>query len=834
MRSVPALTTILLIASACPKKTTESAETEFTLGSGSARVRVALEPFGFAVLNDNGEVVLQSMSGGNQDAYGSPSFAVDVSEFKEQLIPGWDGYVAHENPWQHVSNARIRSRTENAAVVEGTLEEGTAVMEFATDGPAVRVLQRIEYSASVPMFSRANKTSMAFVCHADEHFFGMGERYATVDHRGWSLYSWAEEAGVGTGEETPPGPANPYPNGVSMTYFPVPFFLSSRGYAVHLNTTFRSEVHFASERADATRVAVNDDAIPLTIYVGNNPLDLLDHYTRDTGRPVVPAPWVWGNRRRTGMGSTQEGIPEWQLMRNLHLPITGIDDATHFLPHRSELGIEDQIRTWTTTLHANGFKALAYYNPYVSASRSSAAEDFAYGQAHDLFIKDLDGDPALTFFISGSAQEIAGIDLTNPQGVAWFQSILARSLALGYDGWMHDFGEYTARDTVAFDGRYGDELHNAYPVLSAKAAHDFWQQERPNDYLFFVRSGYAGSQAYVPAVWSGDPEGSYDETQGLPSQVRGGVNLGMSGVPYYGTDMGGYKCLNNVERDKELYFRWLQLSALQPIMMDQNRCFDPIVGEKPKWTLWSDEQTWQEYGRYASFHTRLQPYFMMLAREANQRGTPLMRHPYLIHPQSPETWTLEDAYYLGPSLYVTPVVKRGQHSKQTWLPPGRFVDLQSYTVLTGGASVVIDAPITKLPLLLVENQMVPLLDTDVQTLASATEPSVVTADDRADVMDVLVALGPVGTAAATLVDGTTLQVTALAEDAGNPAQLTEVPQDQLRNCTRCLHEDAPGEVTRFWINTHSSWADDVSFGKLRVQFNGSVVRRVRFEVLQLP
>ena len=75
----------------------------------------------------------------------------------------------------------------------------------------------------------------------------MGERFASLDHRGLDLYSWAEEGALGKGENTPAGPTNPGPNGPSMTYFPVPFYLSSRGYGVHLTTTYRTETHFGSE-----------------------------------------------------------------------------------------------------------------------------------------------------------------------------------------------------------------------------------------------------------------------------------------------------------------------------------------------------------------------------------------------------------------------------------------------------------------------------------------------------------------------------------------------------------------------------------------------------------
>src|SRR5262249_29956789 len=159
------------------------------------------------------------------------------------------------------------------------------------------------------------------------------------------------------------------------------------------------------------------------------------------------------------------------------------------------------------------------------------------GKEHGFFLKDGSDDaPAPTFFISGKPQTLATIDLTNDDAVAWFQTLLQRTLDLGYDGWMHDFGEYVGRSWRAHDGSNGTELHNPFPVLSAKAAHDFLERARPNDYLFFVRSGGAGTQQYVPAVWGGDAEATFDDTQGIPSSLRSGLNLGMTGVPYWGSD----------------------------------------------------------------------------------------------------------------------------------------------------------------------------------------------------------------------------------------------------------------------------------------------------------
>ena len=818
-----------LVISGCGDEPVPLPDESVRISSGEVTVVVHLSPFELRVLDANGAEVIASLPGDGSTPYGGPGATVDTPAFLAQTLPGWDGYVAGEAAWRHATRATVASATGATAsfVLEGA--DVSLALDLSVDGPRVH----FHLATTGPVIDPAlNKSTFAFRTTDDEHFYGLGERFATVDHRGQSLFSWAEEGGLGGGEDAALGPKNPFPNGPSMTYFPVPFLISSHGYGLHVETTYRSEMHFASERPDAWRVAVNAPAFAATLYVHADPLATLADYTADTGRPPVPAPWVFGVRRRVGVNAVVNGVEEWRLMRQRGIAVTGIDDAVHFLPALSQLGKEAELAAWTSTLHDAGYKALAYNNPYVAKDDANAAADYAHGIENGFFVKLPSGEPALTQFISGKLLTLATIDLTNPGAVTWFQDLLRRALDLGYDGWMHDFGEYIPRDAIAFDGRRGDELHNAFPVLSAKAAHDLMEAERPGDYLFFVRSGGAGTQQYVPAVWGGDAEATFDETLGLPSSVRGGLTLSMTGAPYWGSDMTGFKCITNEPHDKEIFLRWVEFGAVSPIMMEQNACANPI-NPQTKWSLWSDEETIEVYARYARLHTRMLPYFMVLANEAHASGRPLSMHPFLLHPTEPDAWTVDDAYYLGPSLYASPVVRRGRTNKETWLPPGRYVDLDDLAVYEGGARVTVDAPLGKLPLFLVEGQLLPLLDPSIDTLAPATDPTVVTPDDVADRLDVMVALAPGGHAAMTLADGTELEA-ARAADAGNPDALAEVAPDALPDCAACFHQAPEGGVDRLRANGALAADSDVTIGDVHLTARGGPARRVRWDVLRLP
>jgi alpha-glucosidase (family GH31 glycosyl hydrolase) len=802
------------------------------LRGDGARAKIGLVPFQISILDGSGKEVLRTLTGGGRDAYGAPAATRDDGLDNIKIIPGWDGYLPDERPWAHGARARLVARTDASASFELDVGAGKLAIDVAIEGAKVKLKTTATAGASGPS-DAWNKTSLAFALGADEHFFGLGERFASVDHRGLSMYAWAEEGGSGKGEKVPAAEQNPFPNGPSMTYFPVPFFLSSAGYAVHLATTYRTETHFGSERKDAWRVAANTNTLETVVYVHDDPLASLDDFTRETGRPMVPASWVFGPRRRVSNGDRVGDMLEWRKLREAHVPTTGLDDAVHLLPARSEIGREAELLAWTRDAHAWGFKVMAYNNPYVSLSKASAGTDLAYGKDRGLFALTSEGAVGETFFISGEPQTLATIDLTKAAAVAWFQDLLRRTLALGYDGWMHDFGEYVRRSWTFGDGRKGDELHNAFPVLSAKAAYELLSRERPNDFLFFVRSGYTGTQQWVPAVWSGDPEATFDETQGLPAMVRGGLNLGMSGVPLWGSDVTGFKCITEFPYDKEMYLRWAEFGAVSPIMMEQNACANPL-GRRQKWKLWNDAETVSVYSDMARLHTRLLPYFEVLARESNRSGIPIMRHPFLHHPRDPEAWKAESAFYLGASLWAAPVVERGATTKDTWLPPGKWVDLVDRAVYEGGRRSTLPAPLARLPLLLKDGGIVPMLDPSIDTLAPATEPGVVTLDQVKDRLDVVVALSVGRDAKIVLVDGTELVARRAAASAPLSA-LPEVAPDSIAACEGgCVNTSVDGAVDRLRVTTPLAPEYSVTHGDVTLEVRGGpLARRIRWDVMRL-
>jgi len=244
------------------------------------------------------------------------------------------------------------------------------------------------------------------------------------------------------------------------------------------------------------------------------------------------------------------------------------------------------------------------------------------------------------------------------------------------------------------------------------------------------------------------------------------------------------------------------------------------------WTAPDAMAAWQEYAR---LHTRLFPYLYTLAHEASARGAPLMRHPFLEHPDRPELSPVDDAYYFGPSLYVAPVLARGARSVTRLLPPGSFLDWRDQKLVPGAPdrtqTVTLPAPLDKLPLLLRENRLLPLLDASIETLAEEGAPDIVGPSDVADVYDVVGLVTAGGVARFQLWDGDTFEAR-LSGPIAPPATFAAASDDAtLASCDGCYRlEELPGGVVRFRASARSP------IGAGGLALSGQSRRRIRWDI----
>ncbi|MCK6530293.1 hypothetical protein L6R50_22970 [Myxococcota bacterium] len=818
----------------------EGVRESYTLAGPGFEVVVGTAPYGWTVRDSAGRTVLGTAPGGGGDGYGPLAMTTGSVDWGVVGSPGWFSFEPYLDPWldswvaveASASADRVELRLVPAAAVG---EDG----EADPSAPAIRVVHRVQEHATLRVEAAAEgfeprAFAAAFASPGDEGFLGLGERYTRTDFRGLDVYNWAEEGGVGTGEGDPSGPANPLPNGESMTYYPVPFFVSTLGYAFWLDSTWRSEFNLATEKPDAFRAWHIGPDLAFEVYLpweGDPrpwPYHLVDAFTARTGRPMLPPEWAFGPRRRIGRGSEELGVHEVQAMRDLDLAITAVDDAVHFLPAGSHVGIEADLAAWTAYAEGLGAYVCGYYNPYLGDEDDNVLRDLVEeGLEEGHFLLDATGEASRSWLISGSGTVILTVDFTSPEAKAWWQSMLSWAVDLGYRGWMQDFGEYVSPDVVSASGISGEELHNLFPVLYHQAAHEAMEAgPLAGKWLAFVRSGFTGSSQWAPMVWSGDPAASFEDSDGLPSMVRAAVNLGVSGAPNWGGDISGFHCFSDGAdaADGELLARWIQQGAATPNMMDQSACtFAEDSADKAD--IFDSEEGQRAWKTYARLHTRLFPYLYSLSHEAHATGAPIVRHVFFEHPDRPDLSGTDDAYYLGPALFVAPVVERGATTKTVTLPEGDYLDWSDAAPVTGGTTVTLDAPLDKLPLLLRAGHLVPLLDPAIDTLAEESNPDVVGPADVADVYDVVVALSPRHPEASfTLWDGGLLSAR-LDGDASAPSLSPAASEEELATCAGCYLDEAlpPGRRLRI-----SAPDGGVQAGGLTLA--SKVGRRVRWDV----
>jgi alpha-glucosidase len=811
----------------------------WTNAQGTVTVHVNTWPFGLTLRAADGHVLLESTTAHNPGetveagapadpitAYAPLAITHDTDISIPNPLRGWNYFRGLDDPWKLAGRVSgIEESQDQLTVHVSTADPAHPGMTvtLSSQGIGVHIVAKVDAPGALTDDAYVNRVSLGFAMHDDDHFIGFGERYVQIDHRGQMLYTWVEEGSFAHGEGTPPGPSNPSPSGEEAAYMPIPWFMSTRGFGMLLNTTYRANFHLGEEAKDAWRVEATQPVLDFTVFADADPLNLIEALTEVTGRPPEVADWVVAPRRRVNIGTD-----EMDKLRAAHIPTSVIDTALHYFPNGlpASLQVPGAVKAITDDIHRRGFKAIAYFNSFVADSFHPVVDEAVQ---NGYLIKHPDGSP---YFVLDPPYNAGIVDFTNPKALAWYQAFMQQALDDGWDGWMYDFGEYVPQDAVLFNGMGGFEAHNLYPLLFQQAAHDLLEPQRQNDYLIFVRSGYRGTGGLVPMVWAGDNSTDFDTAKGLPAVLVGGLNAGMSGIPLWGSDISGYHYVYNPPPDKELYLRWTEVGAFSADMHDENEG-SGTTPSSTRWQIWDDQESQDVYRKYASYKTRMLPYVKVAVGEARARGTPVMRHLYLLYPTDPNVLGLTDEYMYGDSLLVAPVVSRGLVSRPVYLPEAQYYDFWSGLRVAGQSTVTASAPLDDCPVYAKVGAIVPMLSPDVETVVPSSDGSVISSADRADYLEVAVFAG--GQTSITLDDGTTFSqsapVTPFEPGAATHATGTiaaAVTAADLGTCDACTLDDPTNNV---WTVAVLTQADTITAGPLTLHVGGSPnVKRFVFTV----
>jgi len=489
----------------------------------------------------------------------------------------------------------------------------------------------------------------------------------------------------------------------------IPFLFSSRGYGFLWNNPAVGRVELGQ---DQTRwIAEATQQMDYWITVGDTPAEIMAHYADATGHvPLLPE-WAAGFWQCKLRYRTQEellSVAREYRRRGLPLSVIVID----FFHWTMQGDWQFDPECWPNPtamvreLEGMGLKVMVSIWPTVNA----LSPNFNEMQRRGLLIRTERGVPAHMLFRDAGSKGPVYVhyyDPTHPEGRRFiWERVREGYYQHGIKVWWLDACEPEIRPRDPENLRYhignGLAVANIYPLMHERAFYEGMRAEGEEEIITLCRSAWAGSQRYGAAVWSGDIQSTFEALQ---AQVRAGLNIGLSGIPWWTTDIGGFFGGDvSTPYFRELIVRWFQYGVFCPLFrlhgfrMPNTKFWD-TGGPNEVWSF--GEEAYTIIGELLSLRERLRPYVMEQMRLAHEKGIPPMRPLFFDFPQDNGCAVVDDQFMFGPDLLVGPVLYEGMRSRDVYLPAETtWTDAWTDETFDGGQWVTADAPLERIPLYL--------------------------------------------------------------------------------------------------------------------------------------
>ncbi len=586
--------------------------------------------------------------------------------------------------------------------------EGRWTLDFAVkpgSTPVVRaVIRASDHGARIDLsvLSGAfNRLAIHLEALADEHVWGGGEQMSYLNLRGRHFPLWTSEPGVGrdkTTELTRAMDAQGMAGGdYWTTNYPQPTYLSSRGYAFHVDTTAYTLFDF--EQPDRHAITVWSDVCMIELFAAASLAGLVSALSDRFGRqPRLPDWAITG--AIIGLKDGAESYTRLDAITEAGAVVTGLWCEDWVGIRQTSFGrrlfwdwrwnaarypgLDSKIRE----LAARGIRFLGYVNPYL------AVDGIQFQEAAQAGYLALRQDSDVPYLVDFGEFDCGVVDFTNPDACAWFAErvIGQEMLDFGLSGWMADFGEYLPTDVRLHSGQDPMLAHNAWPVLWAEVnARAIANRGKRGDALFFMRAGWSGVQAHCPLLWAGDQCVDFSRHDGIGTTICAALSAGLVGNAYSHSDIGGYTSLMGNVRTPELLMRWAELAVFTPVMRTHE-------GNRPEENLQIDSspELLAHFARQTRLHARLAPYTRHVCDSAEATGLPVQRPLFLSYEGDRTCRDIQDQFLFGPDVLVAPVLVSEARTRRLYLPADDWVDLWSGTPHRGGW-IAVDAPLGRAP-----------------------------------------------------------------------------------------------------------------------------------------
>ena len=533
----------------------------------------------------------------------------------------------------------------------------------------------------------------------DEQVYGFGEKTGRLNKRGrqlggYSYTMWNSDTFA-------------YELDTDPIYVSIPFYMvlrNGRAHGVFFDNTFRS--NFDVGHTSQGLLSFGADGGELDYYVidGPDPKRVIQRYTDMTGRMPMPPRWALGyhqcrysyfpeSRVRYIANSFRERkIPADVIWLDIHY-LEGFNPFT-WDPER----FPDPARM-VRDLAGDGFHVVPIIDAHPKKQPGWSVYDS--GLAGDHYVKNPDGTVYEAPVWPSDAPKNAGPsvfpDFSKPAARDWWGGLFKPFTDMGIRGIWNDMNEpavfRTITGTMPLDVRHDNEgqptdhreIHNVYGLLNSRATFEGLLRLQPDSRPFVLtRASFAGAQRYA-AIWPGDNISSWSHLQATIPMLTG---LGLSGVPFIGSDIGGFAGAPSAE----LYTRWLQTGVFYPFMRTHTTLGTP--DQEP----WSYGTMHEAINRRAiELRYQLLPHIYNVMHEASTTGLPAMRPLFLEFPEDAATWSMDEQFMFGRDLLIAPVLREGELQRDVYLPKGEWFDFWSGRRHEGGKPVPVPVTLDSTP-----------------------------------------------------------------------------------------------------------------------------------------
>ena len=519
-----------------------------------------------------------------------------------------------------------------------------------------------------------------------ERIYGLGEKNGPVNRVGSRFKMWNSDKPCYGINEDP-------------LYKSIPFFMSSAGYGIYFDNTYKTEFDFGVESADYYSFSAPGGEMIYYFIYGPTYKQIINRYMDLTGKPIMPPSWALGFSQCRGLLTNEKLTREIAKgYRDRQIPCDIIYQDIGWTEHLQDFEWRkdryDNPVKMLADLKADGFKVIVSQDPVISQNNKKQ-----WKEADSLGYFALDIRTGKTYDMPWPWGGNCGVvDFTNPKVADWWGTYQQKAINDGVRGFWTDMGEPAWSNEESTERLFmkhylgmHDEIHNVYGLTWDKIVTEQFEKRNPNTRIFqMTRAAFAGMQRYTFG-WSGDSGDGNNVLDGwkkLEAQLPLALSAGMSGIPFWSCDISGY-CgdIKDYDATSELYVRWLQFGVFNPISRahhEGNNAVEP-------WLFGTAAEAICKKAIEKKY--QLFPYIYTYARQTYDTGLPLMRALLLEYQDDPETFDLNSEFLFGKELLVVPVMEQGATSKKIYLPEGVWIDFNhSQTIFKG--KQWIDYPIT--------------------------------------------------------------------------------------------------------------------------------------------